>query len=205
MTAYTAWIKESAGFIRGLDCNHLITVGIEGATPWPNYVNTDLRRDHADVDYATIHVWPQNWGWFSPKATPGSRNDLDHAWLESAKYIDAAIAEATALGKPLVVEEFGLARDGEQHRPGGATGQRDSFYLKLCRHLANKPEIVAGLNFWAWSGEGRPRGVDEQVVWARGDPLMGDPPHELQGWYGVYDTDESTHAVMSQCAQLLRS
>ncbi|NDC78164.1 MAG: mannanase, partial [Chitinophagia bacterium] len=52
--------------------------------------------------------------------------------------------------------------------------------------------------FWAYGGEGRPRTPGE--MWAKGDPFTGDPPHEPQGWYSVYDTDSSTRAVIRNFA-----
>jgi len=60
---------------------------------------------------------------------------------------------------------------------------------------------VAGMSFWAWSGEGRPR--DAGGPWRAGDPLTGDPPHELQGWYGVYDTDAETKGVIEEAMRRL--
>jgi len=202
--AYRAWISESARFIKELDCNHMVTVGSEGPTPWPTYVQANLRLDHSDinVDYATIHVWPQNWGWFSPTASPGSKDDLEHAWAQSIRYIDAAVADASAIGKPLVIEEFGLARDGDQNQPGGETSRRDRFYEQMCTYVASKSATVSGLNFWAWGGEGRPRGTGAKVIWKPGDPWTGDPPHENQGWYSVYDMDQATHEVIARCAHL---
>ena len=40
---------------------------------------------------------------------------------------------------------------------------------------------------WAWGGEGRPRSPGG--YWAAGDDVIGDPPHEPQGWYSVFDAD----------------
>jgi mannan endo-1,4-beta-mannosidase len=60
---------------------------------------------------------------------------------------------------------------------------------------------VAGVNFWAWSGEGRPR--EAGGAWKPGDPWVGDPPHEPQGWYGVYDADAGTLAVIKAAAAKL--
>ncbi|KAG4093624.1 hypothetical protein H8356DRAFT_1402564 [Neocallimastix lanati (nom. inval.)] len=40
-----------------------------------------------------------------------------------------------------------------------------------------------GQNFWAYSGEGRPTSGDSR------DLYLGDPAHEHQGWYGIYDKD----------------
>lgn len=50
--------------------------------------------------------------------------------------------------------------------------------------------MVKGINFWTYSGEDRP--VNPGNYWKEGNPLLGDPPHELQGWYGVYTSDSST-------------
>ena len=46
----------------------------------------------------------------------------------------------------------------------------------MCSYLAAKPGTVAGLNFWAWAGEGRPRDTAaERVIWASGDAWTGVP------------------------------
>ena len=104
------------------------------------------------------------------------------------------------------MEEFGLARDNGIGA-GSATNQRDAFCTKMCTYLAGRSETVSGLNFWAWAGEGRPRdaAAGEKVIWARGDPWTGDPPHEPQGWYSVYDVDDASHRVFTECARLLQS
>jgi mannan endo-1,4-beta-mannosidase len=51
--------------------------------------------------------------------------------------------------------------------------------------------IVSGVNFWAWSGEALPA-KPYGSLWKEGDDLLGGHPHEEQGWYGVYQTDQST-------------
>ena len=62
---------------------------------------------------------------------------------------------------------------------------------------------IAGTNFWSWNGEGRAHHADYKFV--RGDlSYLGDPPHEPQGWYGVFDTDTSTHALIRAHLQQLR-
>lgn len=49
---------------------------------------------------------------------------------------------------------------------------------------------------WAWGGEGRPRSPGG--YWAAGDDVIGDPPHEPQGWYSVFDADLSTLALLGR-------
>jgi mannan endo-1,4-beta-mannosidase len=55
-----------------------------------------------------------------------------------------------------------------------------------------------GANFWAWGGEGR-TGGDMSSAGA----LMGDPFCEPQGLNSVFDTDQSTLAVIAQANKKL--
>jgi len=193
--AYRDWIRRATHLIRGIDCSHLVTVGSEGLTPYPSYVQNDLYMDHEHADYVTIHVWPQNWGWYDPLAPK-----LQEAWERSRAYIAEAVEAADAMGKPLVVEEFGLARDYGQLGAGATTHKRDEYYRRMCEHLAAVG--ASGLSFWAWGGEGGPQSGPQSERWAVGDEYVGDPPHEGQGWYSVYESDETTLHVIAECAKL---
>ena len=42
----------------------------------------------------------------------------------------------------------------------------------------------------------RPRALG--CYWREGDAFLGDPPHEKQGWYSVWDTDVTTLQVLGQ-------
>ena len=53
---------------------------------------------------------------------------------------------------------------------------------------------ITGSNFWAWGGFGRPS--KPKAIWAKNDDFIGDPPHEFQGWYSVYNTDLSTIKII---------
>jgi mannan endo-1,4-beta-mannosidase len=184
-----AWIDDSAAYIKSLDPNHLVTTGSEGTPPGTNQDFIDT-HDSPSIDYVTIHIWPQNWGWYDP-ANPSS---YANAEANALRYFEAHLADAKTLGKPLVLEEFGLARDGESgqdiYDPTVPTTYRDSFYQALLEAayqamLAGDP--VGGTNFWAWGGGARP-----------GDDWVGDPPHETPGWYSVYDADQSTLDVIAE-------
>ena len=57
-----------------------------------------------------------------------------------------------------------------------------------------------GSNFWAWNGEARAAHADSRF--ADGDRgYMGDPPHEPQGWYGLFDGDRSTLKIVREHSQ----
>ena len=185
------WINNTAAYIKSLDPNHMVTTGVEGTPPGEsqNFIET---HKGPDIDYATIHIWPQNWGWYDP------RNPDSYATGEanSIRYFQKHAVEAATLGKPLVLEEFGLARDWDPlqdiYNPNSSTTYRDKFYTAMFGQVAYAISIgepAAGANFWAWAGTARP-----------GYPWIGDPPHETPGWYSVYDTDSTTLEIISEYA-----
>lgn len=188
--AYRRWIRRTAGLIKSIDPNHLVSIGSEGNTAGPT--GNHFRRDHAFelIDYTTIHIWIQNWGWYDPKQAEAT---YEYALNKATKYIDRHLAKAEKLNKPIVLEEFGIARDLDDHDPAATTRQRDRYFQDIFKHvygLAGSGTAMAGCNFWAWGGQGRPRAP--KAIWKTGDALIGDPPHEHQGWYSVYDQDTST-------------
>jgi hexosaminidase len=167
---------------------------VEGELPW---LEQDFRAAHdgPDIDYATVHIWPQNWGWYDPER-PAS---YQAAEAEALAYLREHAAIAAELGKPLVLEEFGLARDYEPLTDildlASPTSHRDRFLAAMLAEVSASAAAggpLAGSNVWAWSGAARP-----------GDPWVGDPPHEEPGWYSIYDEDASTLAVLAAHAAAL--
>eukprot|EP00962_Isochrysis_galbana_P047707 scaffold19627_cov56-Isochrysis_galbana.AAC.1 len=50
--AYASWIARQAKLIRSLDPNHMVTVGSEGRTPYPE-AGVDVVADHEHADFMT--------------------------------------------------------------------------------------------------------------------------------------------------------
>jgi mannan endo-1,4-beta-mannosidase len=118
------------------------------------------------------------------------------------QYIDKHEAISKKINKPLVLEEFGISRDLNNHDPNSKTTIRDQYYEKVFQAVYEKASIensaLSGVNFWAWGGEGRPD--KPEAIWKAGDDFIGDPPHETQGWYSVYDQDSTTISVIKEFA-----
>lgn len=205
MPAYLGWIDGTARLIKSIDPNHMVSTGSEGTQGCAesDQCAFDAHSSPA-IDYMTAHIWPQNWSWADPKDLPGT-------WPTTEKntrdYFARQVAIAQRLGKPLVVEEFGFPRDNGSFDPASSTTYKDKFYsliyeLALENMKAGGP--VAGTHFWAWSGEGRSQHPDHHFQ--PGDTsYVGDPPHEPQGWYGVFDVDASTQAVTARHAAAVRA
>jgi mannan endo-1,4-beta-mannosidase len=190
--------------IKSLDPNHLLTIGSEGWTP-SRFAGNHFKKDHAfaEIDYTTLHIWVQNWGWYRPDQAESS---YEKALTKARKYLRKHVRQSQRLGKPVVLEEFGIARDDDDHDPTASTTYRDRYYTDMFEEvyeLARRGKSLAGSNFWAWAGEGRPR--EAKAVWRAGDDFIGDPPHEYQGWYSVYDTDASTRAIIERYAQKMET
>ena len=198
--AFAQWISGAAALIKSIDPNHLVSTGSEGYIGCE--VDMELCREiHADknIDYLTIHIWPVNWGW-APRSNPDS--GIDNACIESGKYIAEHIELARQLGKPLVIEEFGYSRKDNLSGTGIPTDSRDIFYRYIfgqVKESATGGGVIAGCNFWGWSGSGRPR----DLVWQPGDNYLCDPPHEPQGWYSVFDNDTTTIEIIKEYSKAI--
>ena len=191
---YRQWISDSAAMIKARDKNHMVTIGHEG---WIGTQDISLYEEiNADknIDYLTIHIWPKNWGWFAAgKMTEGFPNII----RQTEKYIAENAAIAVKLNKPLVIEEFGLPRDGQSFDADSPTTLRDTYYKTILSQIGNQPggnAFIAGANFWAFGGTARPK--KGQIFWKQGDDLMGDPPMEEQGLNSVFDCDETTWKII---------
>jgi len=205
MPAYLAWIDGTARYIKSLDPNHMVSTGSEG-TQGCAMSDSCARDAHASpaIDYMTAHIWPQNWSWADPKNLPGTWPTVEK---NTRDYFARQVAIAAALGKPIVVEEFGFPRDGGSFEPGTPTTYKDKFYALIFELAEESMRVggpVAGTHFWAWGGEGRAQHPDHHFQ--PGDTsYVGDPPHEPQGWYSVFDVDASTQAVIRNHAAAVKA
>ncbi|TVY16294.1 Mannan endo-1,4-beta-mannosidase A [Lachnellula arida] len=99
----TSWVNTTSAYIKGLDPNHMVTVGDEGfglsggATGDYPYSSGEGESFHdnlaiSTIDFGTYHLYPSSWG----------ENDT---WAQ--QWIQAHADVGTALGKPVILEEYG--------------------------------------------------------------------------------------------------
>jgi mannan endo-1,4-beta-mannosidase len=203
LPAFYAWVQGTARLIKSIDRNHLVSTGSEGLKG--SVESADIyRKAHAfpEIDYLTTHIWPLNWSWVDAKDIPGTHAA---ATAKVAEYLQQHQALAREIGKPLVIEEFGYPRDGGGYDPEASTHFKDLYYRQIYDFVLNSARTggpVVGSNFWAWNGAGRAVHGDHRFK--PGDTAwLGDPPHEPQGWYGVFDSDARTRAVITAHARAL--
>ncbi|CAN6239316.1 unnamed protein product [Urochloa humidicola] len=108
-----AWIAEMAGYVKSVDPNHMLEIGLEGFygestpdrqrqfNPGGYAVGTDFISNNliSSIDFATIHSYPDQW---VPGASKDEQVEFMRRWMASH-----AGDAAAALRKPLLVAEFG--------------------------------------------------------------------------------------------------
>lgn len=198
-----AWIDRVSTYIRLHAPRQLISTGFEGKQgEW----YWKAVHQPKNVDYGTIHVWVQNWGIYD--MLDSSRANLDQAKAFATEIMGNASRWAGEIGKPVFLEEFGMARDnwqnnvtaGEYEYASKATTRNKDEYSAHIIGLAvksfkSKKGGFIGTAPWAYGGVYRPetQKVNEFGMW-----WAGDPPHEAPGWYDVYETDYAMQIVKQQ-------
>jgi mannan endo-1,4-beta-mannosidase len=198
---FCQWVDETARFIHAQDPNHLVCTGSEGI--WGCLKKPDVFvKAHGTpaIDYVTVHMWLKNWGWLKdPQLGP----DYEAAAARAREHVEQHTVLATdTLHKPLVLEEFGLPRDHENYSPDSPTTARDDYFGRMFNQVAESCQAgraLQGANFWTWGGEGRVNAGKPDSAGV----LTGDPPCEPQGLNSVFDTDQSTLAVVAQANKKL--
>lgn len=203
INAYKDFLKQTAALIKQADSNHLLTIGTEGYMGTESMQVFDAIHEDVNVDYATIHIWPKNWGWYKEASF---KNDFAEVVKKTIDYINDHDKVMTAIKKPLVVEEFGMPRDNFSFSLQSAVTYRDKYYeVVLQALLKSKKEntSVAGINFWAFGGYGKPA-KNATPFWKEGDDLLGDPPMEEQGLNAVFSSDSTTWQLIKKYKKLIK-
>lgn len=210
---FVEWIDEQSTLIKSLDPNHLVTTGSEGEHGCEDDMEL-FRAIHTlpHIDYACIHIWPNNWGWLGQF---NQNYDADKTIAEGVAdpivervgvacdstlaYIDRAYALMSAAGRPMVLEEFGYPRDRFLFTPGSPTRGRDAYFEYVFSIIRDSGKI-AGCNFWGWGG----RAEVKHVIWEPYDDYVCDPAQEEQGLNSVFAADSTTLAIIAAMTAQIR-
>jgi len=152
------WASEMSSYLKSIDNNHLVAVGDEGflageSDHWTYHADNGV--DHRaltalpSIDYGTFHMYPETWG-------------TGIGWSE--RWIDDHLSLARQLGKPTVLEEYGLkvTRD----RLGRVS---DGLPTRLATYAAWNERVLA-------------HGGNAAMFW-----LLAGRDTEQGGWYEDYD------------------
>ncbi|KAB5530082.1 hypothetical protein DKX38_020163 [Salix brachista] len=169
------WIEEMSAFVKTIDKNHLLTVGLEGfyglknpkrlaVNPelWASSLGSDFVRNSKvpAIDFASVHIYPDHWFphlEFEDKLKYVSKWMLSH--IEDGHY---------ELNKPVFFTEFGLSNLNKDFQPS----QRDRFYktiFDIIYKSAKRKRAGAGALIWQLFVEGMDEFNDDFgfVPWER--------------------------------------
>ena len=176
-----AWVDDVAALIKTLAPGHLVATGEEGFDAdrdgydpgfWQDVQSRDLfaggssfRRNTASphVDLASVHLYPE--GWRFPRELflrGGSRWISEHA------------AIARALGKPLLVGEFGLRGSGTADVL--PLDERRAVYRAWLGCAADAGAVAASP--WMFSNDARPASYDPHTFYFRSGTDPADPVNQ---------------------------
>lgn len=141
----TGWAREMSSYLKSIDPNHLIAVGDEGFLEGPSQHWTYHAQNGVDhralsalpaIDYATFHMYPDLWG-------------TGFGWPE--RWIDDHLSVARELGKPTILEEYGLqvSRDALGRVTDGLSARLTAYARWNERVLANGGSAAM---FWMLAG-----------------------------------------------------
>uniref|UniRef100_A0A7N0UHI3 mannan endo-1,4-beta-mannosidase n=1 Tax=Kalanchoe fedtschenkoi TaxID=63787 RepID=A0A7N0UHI3_KALFE len=151
------WITEMASYVKSIDRNHLLEVGLEGfysaSNPQRRNVNpgfsigTDFLANNlvSGIDFATVHSYPDQW--------LGNSNDQTQLSF-LGNWLNVHIQDSqNILHKPLLLAEFGKSWKD----PGYSTYQRDSLFNQVYYQVyasARRGGAAAGGLFWQLLADG---------------------------------------------------
>ncbi|EFJ23690.1 hypothetical protein SELMODRAFT_232427 [Selaginella moellendorffii] len=145
-----AWIEEMSAFVKSLDSNHMLEVGLEGfycssdlqragLGSWSSDLGTDFIRNNAipSIDFATVHSYPDLW-------LPDEDFEVQLSFL--VQWIQNHIEDAAVrLNKPVLFAEFGKSN----RTRGFVVEQRDRFFAATYETIFSSfPAAAAGGLLW---------------------------------------------------------
>ncbi|KAL8472307.1 hypothetical protein ACS0TY_029503 [Phlomoides rotata] len=169
------WITEMSAYLKSIDRNHLLEIGLEGfygpnkksVNPAGNLVGTDfISNNHiAAVDFATIHIYPDQW-LNNPKEEVETR--FAREWID-----EHAKDSQSILKKPLVVAEFAKSSKSENYN----VGVRDTYFRNIFERVyssAKRGGACGGALFWQLFHEGMDNMGDGYEVVLHQNPSTAD-------------------------------
>lgn len=127
------WVDRISTYIRSLAPKQLISVGLESKQGEYYFKKV---HNFSTVDYTTTHCWVQNWGIYDMYNS--SAANLQKAQDFAVAFVKNSSQWSTDIGKPIFLEEFGMARDNWENRDkeypylsSAGTTHKDA-YFEVC-------------------------------------------------------------------------
>ncbi|KAK3404230.1 hypothetical protein EUGRSUZ_K00550, partial [Eucalyptus grandis] len=152
------WVSEMAAYLKSIDSNHMLEVGLAGFygqsvpgkqqnNPGGQLIGTDFisNTQVPQVDFSTIHLYPDQW---LPNPSEKDQDAFADKWVQ-----DHIQDSNTILNKPIILGEFGKSSKSS----GYTIEKRDSYFGRLYDAIyasaSNQGSCAGGL-FWQVLAQG---------------------------------------------------
>ncbi|XP_057747388.1 mannan endo-1,4-beta-mannosidase 2-like [Arachis stenosperma] len=169
------WIEEMSAFVKVIDKNHLVTVGLEGfygpndpkrltvnPEAWASRLGSDFIRNSktVNVDFTSVHIYPDHW----------FREEVYEDYMKFvSKWMLSHIEDGDkVLNKPVLFSEYGLSDTIKNF----SLSNRENMYrviLNIIYKSAKKRRSGAGALVWQFLAGGMTEFLDDfgMVPWER--------------------------------------
>ncbi|KAJ1397499.1 Glycoside hydrolase, family 5 [Sesbania bispinosa] len=170
------WIEEMSAFVKSIDKNHLVTVGLEGfygpndpkrltANPpeeWASRLGSDFIRNSkiSNIDFTSVHIYPDHWF---------HKQEFEVYMKFVSKWMLSHIEDGdNVLKKPVLFSEYGLSDTIKNF----SMSDREKMYrtiLDITYKSAKKNRSGAGALVWQFLVGGMNEFIDDfgMVPWDR--------------------------------------
>jgi len=136
------WIKELAGYIKSIDRNHLVTIGI-GTDNSKFDKGGELYGlfNIPELDFYSLHFYP------SSSVSSGGRLAFKSDYARQIKF---RIKKFISMGKPVIMEEFGLSNSSGIN--DDFRSKQPEFYNSVFKKIMDTSfsSGASGVMFWGW-------------------------------------------------------
>lgn len=141
------WIEEIAGYIKSLDGNHPVTIGVSANVPTDFKDYLDNAFNVKSIDFFSFHLYP----------SADIKNSDNTALLKkNINRIKLITKGFLALGKPVVLEEFGFSSSTELNLQFRTNKETANFYNEVFKESMDAAFYAgcSGAMFWGWGVPG---------------------------------------------------
>ncbi|PIA60562.1 hypothetical protein AQUCO_00300212v1 [Aquilegia coerulea] len=164
---FQGWIHEMASFVKTIDSDHLLEIGLEGFygeakkenNPRGYIFGTDFIYNNQvlDVDFTTIHAYPDVW-------LPGSNDQAQIQFVQ--KWLQDHIEDSqNVLRKPILFTEFGKSSNVSAYN----VNRRDTYFGTIYNDIyasAKSGGACKGAVFWQLLSHGLNMKDGYEVIFA---------------------------------------
>jgi len=122
----TEWIEGTSSYIKSIDQNHMISTGTSNCREHFKALNSPV-----NISFCTFHIYPD------PTHRGTTMNEV-------REVIDNVVNTSVEMGKPIVMEEYGISRRKLDHN-----STRENWYQLMLDEFYSKDGD--GTAFWAFS------------------------------------------------------